>query len=286
MSLIDWGAALYTNTVWVKRGMAPKGWGQMKGEALYSAVKWADQALRWTYGGIHLEGLLLQRHQILDYLAEDKLRSGVSQVVEIGCGLSGRGLRLTQKYPHITYVESDLPAIIDEKARLAQKEKSSPASLKRVAINAVLKSGPLSLEEELRPFINPQRPVLVIMEGLANHLEGSDLRRVWENIHRFLSRGVGGVYLSDYLLAQQVLSRAPLRSFTQVVNQLMDNKFHFHLPSAEELRRTLLEVGFDAAYNYSPKEFYNILPIPQFKGGDLLTFVEAVKSPPLSPPIP
>ena len=69
------------------------------------------------FGGASLESYLLTRHLAIDALLERAIeRGGVTQVVEIACGLSSRGWRFAQRHgERITYVEADLPGMAARK---------------------------------------------------------------------------------------------------------------------------------------------------------------------------
>ncbi len=243
-------------------------------QVVYEGLKWGDMLLRWMSGGISPQSVVAQRRAIMDFLVEEKIHAGIDQVVEIGSGFSDRGLRMSEKFSHVVYADSDLASVVEQRVQ-RNMDFEAPASHKLLVVNALLSEGSSSLREGLTPFISPHRPVLFVMEGLANFLEGSDLRRLWQNIHQCLSEGAGGAFLSDYLLLESAQSNSSVSNFTKMWNQVFNHRIHFQLPSADELRQTLLNVGFDSVATYSPKEFYNLLSIPQFKSGDLLTIVDA-----------
>ncbi len=74
-------------------------------------------------GGMGLEHYLLTRHRAIDALLERAIEQhGITQVVEVACGLSPRGWRFAQRYgDRITYIEADLPAMAERKRRALER---------------------------------------------------------------------------------------------------------------------------------------------------------------------
>lgn len=64
------------------------------------------------------EDRFVLRHLVIDDILEQEIESGrVGTIVELACGLSGRGLQFASKYPELTYIESDLENIVNYKKK-------------------------------------------------------------------------------------------------------------------------------------------------------------------------
>src|SRR5690606_27340908 len=118
--------------------------------------------------GGNIRTFLLQRHLIIDDLiAKHITENGVRQVLEIACGMSPRGIRLREKFPHIHMVEADLPAMAKRKAislmaagRLGQHHQVTP-------IDILADHGEFQLEQVIDRVFDNREPILVITEGLT-----------------------------------------------------------------------------------------------------------------------
>ena len=83
----------------------------------------------------------------IDALLERAIeRDGVTQVVEIACGLSPRGWRFAQRYgERITYVEADLPGMAARKRAALDRIGCLSDHHRVVAVDALRDDGPDSL---------------------------------------------------------------------------------------------------------------------------------------------
>lgn len=107
--------AHYTGETWVRSGLSHPELATWQGRFLHRTLALPTAASK-AIGGPTLEGLLLARHRIIDSILEDQIDAGVSQVVEVACGMSPRGWRFSEHYgDRLTYVEADLPAMARRK---------------------------------------------------------------------------------------------------------------------------------------------------------------------------
>jgi len=168
------------------------------------------------------------------------------QVLEIGAGLSPRGLTLSED-GRIFYVETDLEAMIGEKRALLAaltRRHRLPArnNLRNVAADA------LELDQLLAAanyFKSGQR-LVVVHEGLLQYLSSSETEQVARNIHHLLGK-FGGTWItpdfslksdSAHISDQQKYFRQVLHDATE--RTLYDNAFD----SIEHLREYFRGLGF------------------------------------------
>ena len=95
--------------------------------------------------GTSIEALMLARHKGIDALLSRHIESGkVKQVIELACGLSPRGWRFAQRYgAKLTYVETDLPHMVQLKHGLLEKAELTPDLVYMTSTAVVIKNAEL-----------------------------------------------------------------------------------------------------------------------------------------------
>lgn len=201
------------------------------------------------------EGLSLDELKFLAPFAEARFkclvsalrREKVTQVLELASGLSLRGLIMTRE-PGLTYVETDLPGILEEKRRIVEtlREKyhlPPQPGLHFHAVNALH----LDELEAAASVFTPGVPVAIIHEGLLMYLTHDEKRAVARNIHRLLSR-FGGVWLTPDLTARDGSRLSDTEAGRKLVHvltgvtqrDLMETAFD----TTEEIQKFFGELGF------------------------------------------
>src|SRR5690606_24628369 len=90
--------AHYTGHVWYRNGLSADAFSTTQG-ALYYGLLAPFEALGNRLVGTNVRESLLQRHFLIDHLIEEAItREGITQVLEIACGLSPRGWRFTNRF--------------------------------------------------------------------------------------------------------------------------------------------------------------------------------------------
>ncbi|MCP4445723.1 MAG: class I SAM-dependent methyltransferase [Myxococcales bacterium] len=121
---------------------------------LYHALAPANRLLSLA-GKADLESTLLARHRVIDHLLQEAIRAGtVGQVVELAAGLSPPGLRMRRRFPNISYVEADLPAMANTKRERIGHKLDELHSI--VEVNALAESRNGSLLE-LASHLDPSK---------------------------------------------------------------------------------------------------------------------------------
>ncbi len=144
------------------------------------------EALNW------FDALLEARYKSLTAAV---LRSGVTQVLEFASGVALRGLVMSRN-PSLTYVETDLPEITEEKTVLSDEIRAiygipHPANLHYRSCNILSWD---EIETALSHF-DPSKPVAIIHEGLLPYLMPAEKEVVASHVARIL-REFGGVWIS------------------------------------------------------------------------------------------
>lgn len=170
--------AHYTGYIWYQMGISHEALATTKGKSLAYLVhpieSWAEK-----YVGGSMRTTLKQRHTMLDHYLEQLIQENPDlQVLEIACGLSPRGWWFRQHYPSITYRELDLPDMAQTKQNaLQQIEKNAPEIL----------SVDLFTDAFAQAFevFDPNRPLVVISEGLINYFDKGLLKHLIQSIGHY-----------------------------------------------------------------------------------------------------
>lgn len=235
--------AHYTAQAWVREGFPNADlFDTWTGRGLYGATEIVRTIAQPLLPAVlrHAQEYLFVRH----YVYEERLRQLAPDfVLEIGAGLSPRGLTFARERPQMTYVEADLPHMVEEKRRRIQQA-SIPANY-HLAIIDLLGNG-LALPVTPRAG---QR-VLVITEGVTDYLSMEEKSVAWTNLSSFLRDCGGGHYLceihpvSQYADSPRVAQLA-MRIIGTLVGGLSFEGRIFQQP--EDAIAFLQQCGFDDA---------------------------------------
>lgn len=237
--------AHYTGETWVRNGLSHPQLATWQGRALHRALALPLAASR-TVGGPTLEGLLLARHRIIDSILEGLIESGVSQVVEVACGMSPRGWRFSERYgDRLTYVEADLPAMARRK-REALGRMGSLGDHHRVADLDVLRDGGPGSLESLIETLDPEAGLVIVTEGLLTYLDDDTVDALWARFAKALGRFNKGVYLSDLRFAKRDRG-VPERAFDVILSAFVRGKVHAYRGDEATAVAALRQAGFAEA---------------------------------------
>jgi O-methyltransferase involved in polyketide biosynthesis len=228
-------------------------------------------------GGKVFENLMIARHKGIDELLTRAIDEGrVAQVVEIAAGLSGRGVRMMQRYgDRITYLETDLPHMAALKHELLDKAGLLSTRHQVQEVNALADEGPRSLAAILQQ-LDPQKGTAIITEGLMNYLDGDTARSVWKRIATNLSRFPNALYLSDVYLMDQNRGIAA-KIFGAVLSSFVRGRLHIHFESPEHGVGLMREAGFSSARVLETSALDSTREIAKQPGGERVRILEAVR---------
>ncbi|MGH8456173.1 MAG: class I SAM-dependent methyltransferase, partial [Stenotrophobium sp.] len=198
----------------------------------------------------------------------------VSQVIEIAAGLSGRGLRMMQRYgDRLTYIETDLPAMVATKRRLLEDAGLLADGHRVVVLDALASSGAKSLAG-IAKTLDPKRGTAIITEGLMNYLDPAAAHGVWRRIAKTLSRFPQGLYLADaYLQSDQ--RGASSRLFGKVIGSFVKGRLHVHFETREQGLKLLRSFGFKSAVLHKTRELPETREIARTPGAERVHVLEA-----------
>lgn len=267
--------AHYTAEVWARAGLSHPALTTREGWVLFNATRplqFASSAL----GGPTLEGFLLARHGVIDFLLGEAIDSGrVTQVVEIAAGMSPRGWRFADRYgERITYVEADLPGMAERKRRALADAGLLNDRHRVVELDALASSGPLSVAE-LAGTLDLTQGVAVITEGLLNYLDRDSVEGLWRNVAGELVVPSGGLYLSDLHVGEDQAHGTIAKAFGVSLAIFVRGRIHMHYRDAGEAVAALKAAGFGEGTLHQPSEFADRVEGCERPGSELVRVVEA-----------
>ncbi|WP_414582925.1 class I SAM-dependent methyltransferase [Scytonema sp. PCC 10023] len=172
----------------------------------------------------------------------------IAQVLELASGLLPRGLFISSD-PNITFIETDLPAMIRCKQQLVQQLVGERPNLHFLEVDAT--SRPSQFLQSSKQ-LNAGQPIMILCEGLLTHLNLAEKQQVCANVREMLS-SYGGVWITpDFIdtasLSQSVQNDPDLQKLLQTGTNLtgrslVDNNFE----TPEAARQFAYEQGFRVA---------------------------------------
>ncbi|KAF3886361.1 MULTISPECIES: class I SAM-dependent methyltransferase [Nostocales] len=192
----------------------------------------------------------------------------ITQILELASGLLPRGLNLSCD-PNITFIETDLPAMICCKQQLVQQLIGERPNLHFVELDATS-----SRSDFLKSTFHfkAEQPVMILCEGLLTHLTLSEKQKVCSNVREVL-HAYGGVWITPDFIDTVSLSRSlendpELQKLIQTGTDftgrsLVDRNF----TTPEQARQFASEQGFRVV-EYSLLNVINELSSLRFLGVD------------------
>lgn len=266
--------AHYTGEAWVRNGLSHPQLATWQGRALHRALALPNAASR-RLGGPTLEGLLLARHRIIDSRLDELIQGGVSQVVEVACGMSPRGWRFAQRYgDRLTYVEADLPAMAQRKREALERMGSLGDHHRVVELDVLRDGGPGSLEA-LTENLDPAGGLVIVTEGLLTYLDDATVDALWARLAKVLGRFDRGVYLSDLRFARRDRG-APERAFDVILGAFVRGKVHAYRGDESTAEASLRAAGFKQAFLHRGDEHPAAAEAREDAGAGVVCIIEAI----------
>lgn len=269
--------AFYTGEVWRRHGLSVPFLSSREGRALYVAgrpVEWLGKAL---LGGNN-ETFLLQRHHIIDHLLEKAvLEEGVTQIIEIACGLSPRGTIMSRRFAgsDIHYIEADLPAMAARKRQLLDKSDELSSRHRVLDINILERDTPDALENFFARELDSSRKTLVITEGLINYFDYPTIHGFWTRLSACLKPFPVGIYVTDlYPNFQWHRSVRVANAFKSALAVATRSSVTLHFGSEAEIGEGFGSAGFNSTRVHLPESYYGVLEIPVMRAPSLVRVIE------------
>lgn len=268
--------ALYTGHVWYKHGMSARFFTSPRADLMYNAVRpinfVGEQLL-----GMSLGDMLLQRHRIMDHRIRQLIeQEGVTQILEIACGLSPRGYTFSRQYPHLHYVEADLPGMATRKQSLLLRHQGFGPNHKVVACNIFESGEPNGLDHVLANVLEPGRPTIIITEGLVNYFDLPTISGFWKKLAQLGQQFPAAWYITDLVPEVKEFHKRVLVSAAQkALGVMTQSRTNLHFRTDPDVERGFRQCGFQSVTVHRPEDFYDVLDIPRSEGESYVRVVEA-----------
>jgi O-methyltransferase involved in polyketide biosynthesis len=199
-------------------------------------------------------------------------RFQIAQVLELASGFTLRGLVMTQD-PRVTYVESDLEDLTQEKTTLVaelcqQNQLPVPAQLHFVTVNALAQA---ELDAALKYF-SRDAPLAIVHEGLLQYLSASEMERVARNIRNVLTQFDGIWVTPDFSIKAQAADISEQqRHFRAIVTAATERKMYNNAFDGDAQL-----CDFFAAMGLHVQEFHQRELVPDLVSPDKLALTPAL----------
>ncbi|MCP5173534.1 MAG: class I SAM-dependent methyltransferase [Moraxellaceae bacterium] len=260
--------AHYTGYVWYKNKLSHTAFATQQGFALYQLLRPIEVLAKWVIGS-DIKTTLLQRHQLLDRELHQLLGQHPDlQILELACGLSPRGWRVNQEYPQHLYIEADLHGMANRKQALLTQLDAINDNHKVTVCNILIEESDDSLEALLAREFDPNKPLVVITEGLINYFQLADISQFWQRLSKALGQFSAGFYLTD---VYPKVTQHRFYRWIELANKSLKvsskSSFMMHFASNQEAISHFNDCGFSQVAVFNPDEELSDTPT---KGGAIV----------------
>lgn len=254
--------ALFTGHVWYENGMSARFFTSPKARLLHSAAQPVEKAGRRLLG-ITVEDMLLQRHHIIDHRIDTLVKQeGVTQILEIACGYSPRGYKLSRKYPQLKYVEADPPHMALRKRTLLQQHRGFGPDHQVIGCDVFADGKPHGLDYIMKEVLDSSRPTLIITEGLVNYFRLEDISQVWKRIAHLGQAFPKAWYITDLVPKPAQRWKPVMNAATSMLSMATRASVNLHFNGNAQIEQGLRQCGFSQVTVFRPEQFRDVLPIP------------------------
>jgi O-methyltransferase involved in polyketide biosynthesis len=184
-------------------------------------------------------------------------KTGMDQVLELASGFSLRGLAMSAT-SGLTYIESDLQGINDEKNRLVA-ELVAKHNLDGLDRHHIVTANALHFSEieAATHLLRKDRPLVVVNEGLLNYLSADERSLVAANVRKLLSNFPGGAWITpDFTtrsLAEDVSET--IKRFRRAITGVTERQlYESAFENEEAINNFIRDAGFTQVSYYQADE--------------------------------
>lgn len=267
--------ALYTGQVWYENGLSAPFFTSGRGRLMYLGLQPLEKVAEWMIG-TNLHHILLQRHRIIDHRITQLIEDGATQVLEIACGLSPRGYQFSRRYPHLNYVEADLPNMAKRKQELLASQQAIGPNQQVIACNILAEGKPHGLDHILQDVLDPNQKTIVITEGLINYFSRDAITPFWQTLARQGKQYPELHYLADcYPMHQQASLYKYIKPVMKTLGTITRAEVNPLFESDQQLMDHFKQCGFAGIQVHQPEDYYDTLAIPHSRGQSFTRVLEA-----------
>jgi O-methyltransferase involved in polyketide biosynthesis len=234
--------AHYTGYVWARNGLSHPELETAQGRIMFEALQ-PTMVVGRLLGRGTLESYLVARHRAIDLLLERAIVDhGVSQVIEVACGLSARGWRFVERYgDRITYVETDLPDMARGKRQALERMGSLSEHHRVQEMDVLADTGPHSVGA-VADRLDRARGLAIVTEGLVGYLPRAGTEGMWRRFADTLSRFAAGRHVCHIHLRD--VDPVQVEALSLVLSVFVRGRVRAHYGQAGDVQRVLRQLGF------------------------------------------
>jgi O-methyltransferase involved in polyketide biosynthesis len=167
----------------------------------------------------------------------------IFQIYEMASGLSSMGLIMTDRYPQLLYVETDLPEMIRKKEGVVLKIQRYHKKPEQIAFY------PADARTESATHLLRKKPVIVYMEGLLSYYDTEGKAQILQNAGNILRRFGGHIITPDLAFDKErfrfLFEATNLREMQRQIEQQTGRSYEENaFDNQEQIDRFLDEQGF------------------------------------------
>ena len=241
--------AHYTGYVWARNGLSHPELQTLEGRVMFDALQPAMTAMR-VLGRGTLEGYLLARHRAIDLLLERAIEEhGVTQVIELACGLSPRGWRFSQRYgEEIVYVETDLPGMAERKRRALERMGALSERHRIAELDVLAQDGAQSFGA-VAGQLDSRDGLAVLSEGLIGYLPKEGTEAMWRRIADTLSGFATGRHIAH--IHTRDVDAVQVELLSLLLSLFVRGRVRADYRNEQEIVDALIAAGFASATVHS-----------------------------------
>lgn len=132
-------------------------------------------------------------------------RQNVPQVLEVASGISPRGLHWSREHPGTVYIESDLPTLMREKAKIIRNAIFADTVSRRGVLHCCgIDALDLTSMRHALEYTDPEAGLVIVTEGLLLYFSESEMRQFLTNMHTLLSERPSAAWVVDFVTRQNL----------------------------------------------------------------------------------
>jgi len=268
--------AFYTSDAWVKIGLGDEAFSTWQGRTMHTLMDTPTSMIARITGGPDLMGMLEVRHRGMDALVADAITErGVCQVVELGSGLSARGVRMCRRFDGLTYVDADLAGMVRRKeARLTRVD--VPTGYRTHVVNILHEDGASSLRA-LATGLDPTLPTLVVAEGLLPYFPREVVKDLLMRANDAFASVPSLEVITDCHLREEVMRFRRVSLFLRGLAAVARGGVHLHFADERDAIEAHLSWGFTHAQVVRPEAVVPIKPVSD-ASASMVAFIVASRA--------
>mgnify|MGYP002623264421 FL=1 len=150
----------------------------------------------------HLSTLFRSRYDCINSVIE---RHAAYQVLEIGAGISPRGLHWSREHPGTVYIESDLPSLMRVKAKSLRDSILDDDTDHRGVLHCCgLDALNLDSLRHALEYTDPEAALVIVTEGVLLYFSADEMQQFLQNMHTILTERPRAVWVVDMVSRQNL----------------------------------------------------------------------------------